>query len=244
MGTFVDVYSSANWFNGLVNDHPSSMGGNDGHVGWGMAGVGADFVGLLQPAAQELGTKLGAANAAKAAATPVIQAALLAMMGMANTCGFGDPDTGEAFNQGSDKFKETGQSLEATMSPDSWAGGSSDEYGKRNEEQQHRAARMAEIDGTVKDALANEAEQIDVTRKMLDRCQTTLGLSIVPAILAKAIVPGGPVISLGIEIAAVAATMPFALSRYKDLINNSAHNATLIRRAGAGYDQIAADAQA
>lgn len=32
------------------------------------------------------------------------------------------------------------------------------------------------------------------------------------------------------------------LDRYEDLIQNSTHNATLIRRAGAGYDQVASDA--
>ncbi|MFN6544259.1 EspA/EspE family type VII secretion system effector [Mycolicibacterium nivoides] len=238
MGTFVDVYSSGNWVNGLILEHPKSA---KEHTGWAMAGIGADFVGFVQPVAEAGAKKFGNERVAAATATPIIQKALIAMMVMGNTCGFGEPDKGGHFSNGAVKFNEASNALKSsTTPPSSWEGESSDRYGQRNDEHQGRAARMAEIDEAVKSALENEATQNDVTRKMLDRCQTVLGLSIVPAVVARAIPPAGPAIATGIEIAAVAATLPLAIDRYLDLIENSARNATLIRRAGAGYDQIAA----
>jgi hypothetical protein len=103
---------------------------------------------------------------------------------------------------------------------------------------------MAEVDRSVKEALEDEARQIDVTRKMLDRCQTVLGLAI-PAAIALNAVPGwGQAASLAFQAAAVAGTVPPAEWRYLDLIDNSARNATVIRRAGAAYDQLAEDARA
>jgi hypothetical protein len=234
MGDVTDVYSALNWGYGVV-EHPRSAGE---HAGWAVAGVGADFVGLMQPLAEQGAKKFGNARVASAAATPIIQAGLLAMMGMSNACGFGEPEKGDRFARGSEAFDGVGDELGSTTSPQSWQGDASDAYADRNHEQQRRAATLAEIDKTVKGVLDNEAEQVDVARKMLDRCQTVLGLSIPAAIVAKAIVPGGPAISLGIEIAAVGATLPLATARFGELVSNAAHNATLIRRAGASYDEI------
>ncbi|MGV0811357.1 EspA/EspE family type VII secretion system effector [Mycolicibacterium boenickei] len=244
MGTWVDVYSSANWANGMY-DHTTGMADKDAHVGWGMAGIGADFVGFMQPIAQQVAKhpELGSPKAVAAMATPIIQKALTTMMVMSNTCGFGDPTPGTEFGDGARGFSQLSTSMGSTASPSSWTGWASDGYDKQNRKQQERLARMSESDKAVEGALASEAEQNGVTRKMLDRCQTVCGLSIAPAIAAKLSPPPGPAISIAIEIAAVTATLPLAIDRYLDLIENSVRNATIIRRAGSGYDQIAGDAR-
>jgi hypothetical protein len=243
VGTFVDAYSSLNWANGLILEHPKSMdtrNGQNGHVGWGLAGTGADLVGIMQPIAEWGAKKFGNERIAAATATPIIQKALITMMVMGNTCGFGEPDKGGHFSNGATKFREAEDNLNSsTTTPPTWEADAAVEYGARNEEHAKRAARMAEIDDSVKEVLENEATQIDVARKMLDRCQTTLGLSIIPVLITRAIPPHGPALATLMEFAAVAATLPLAIDRYLDLIENSARNATLIRRAGAGYDQIA-----
>ncbi|WKG04390.1 EspA/EspE family type VII secretion system effector [Mycolicibacterium sp. HK-90] len=242
MGTFVDVYSSLNWANGLILDHPSGMdtrNGKDGHVGWGMAGVGSDFVGLVQSVGS-----LGSTRLAGATATPIIQAALVVMMGMANSCGFGEPDKGGYFDQGASKFGEAKEKLEAATRPETWDSDAAKAYEVRNREHGWRADRLKAADEAIRDAIKSEAEQNGVTRKMLDRCQTTLGLAIVPAIALNAVPGWGQAASLAFQAAAVAGTLPPAEWRFLDLINNSAHNATVIRRAGATYDQVAAEAEA
>lgn len=175
-----------NWANGLVLDHPKSLGE---HTGWGLAGIGADFVGLLQPLAETGAKAFSNGRVAGAAATPIIQAGLLVMMGMSNTCGFGEPDKGGRFEQGADGFQHLAEAMTSTVPPDTWEGESSDTYGTRNDEQLRRATRMAEADRSVEEALEDQARQIDVTRKMLDRCQTVLGLAI-PAAIALNAVPG------------------------------------------------------
>ncbi|MGV0807262.1 EspA/EspE family type VII secretion system effector [Mycolicibacterium setense] len=236
-----DLYEGANWLNGAVLDHPQSMdtrNGKDGHVGWGMAGVGADAVGFMHTVAPYMtGAKI-----ATAAEVPIIQAGLLTMMVMANTCGFGEPDKGGYFDQGAKKFDEAKSKLDSANRPESWDSDAAKEYDARSREHAARADRLRKSDEAIRDAIKSEAEQNDVTRKMLDRCQTSLGLCIIPAVALNFYLPWGPAASLAFQVASVAATLPPAEWRYLDLIDNSARNATLIRRAGAGYDQVAAEA--
>lgn len=238
MGDFADIYSALNWGQGLV-ERPQSAGE---HTGWAMAGVGADYVGLMQPLAEQGAKKFNDARLASAAPTPIIRAGLLAMMGMSNACGFGGPEKGDRFAQGSEAFRAVSDTLGSTRPPDSWQGDASDTYNDRNREQQQRAAEMAKNDRTVKEVLDAEAEQVDVARKMLDRCQTTLGLSIPPAVALNFVAGWGPAASIVLQITAVAATLPPATTRFGLLASNAAHNATLIRRAGASYDQITSGA--
>lgn len=239
MGDLTDIYSSLNYFYGIP-EHAKSTGD---HVGWGLAGVGADFVGLLQPAGEATATALGAAKYATAAATPIINGGLLAMMGMANTCGFGEPDQGQDFEGSASAFHQVSDAHDGTRAPDTWEGDASDQYADRNDEQRRRAEALAEADATVQAVLADEAQQVDVARTMLDRCQTSLALCIPPAI-ALNLVPGwGQAASIAFQATAVAATLTPATARYTQLIGQAAENATQLRRAGATYDRIAEGAQ-
>lgn len=233
----MSTYEAFNWGKGVI-ERPQT----EAHTGWMTAGVGADAVTLLQGLATDGAKALQNTRVAKAAATPVIRAGLLAMMAMSNSTGIGGPEAGGRFARGAAAFDGVSDAMEATKPPDSWQGSGSEAYGDRNAEQKKRAAAIADVDRTVKAVLDTEAEQIAYTRTILDRCQTALTLCIPPAIAAKAF-PGGAAASLAIEIAGVAATMPMATDRFRDLAHNAARNATEIRRAGAAYDAIAAEAQ-
>lgn len=243
MGTMVDLYNSANyWYSGY--QHVTGMGDSPG---WAAGGIAADFVGFMQPIGHAAASALGATRAAAALETPIIEAALTSMNVMNNLCGFGGPDKGEQFAQGADAFNAVKDELGSCRPPDSWQGSSSDAYGDRNTEHQQRAASLAEVDRTVHDVLAKEAEQVESTRTNIDHNQTILTAFIPPAVAAMAVElpPGaGIALSMAIQTAGVAATLPFCMEAFAQLGIDAAHNATLIRRAGASYDQIASAAQA
>lgn len=243
MGTMVDLYNSANyWYSGY--QHVTGMGESPA---WSAGGIAADFVGFMQPIGQATARALGATKQAAALETPIIEAALTAMNVMNNLCGFGGPDKGEQFAHGSDAFNAVKDELGSCRPPESWQGSSSEAYEDRNFEHQQRAATLAEIDRTVHDVLKNEAEQVDSTRTTIDHKQTWLTACIPPAVAAMAIElpPGaGIALSMAIQTAGVAATLPFCVEAFAQLGIDAAHNATLIRRAGASYDQIASVAQA
>ncbi|ORV96253.1 EspA/EspE family type VII secretion system effector [Mycobacterium kyorinense] len=238
MGDLRDIYESFNFWKGLVYDHPQGVKKD---TAWSLTGIGADFVGFTHTIGLQIGEKLEAAIP-EAAALPVIQGGLLAMMAMANTLGFGDPETGNGFAEGANAFNRIGETLGSTHPPDSWEGSASETYGERNKEQQQRAAEMAENDKTVREVLHREAEQVEKTRETLDHNATALTLSIIPALLALAIPVGGEVASMAVQVAAVAGTIPPCVKAVTQMTSDAAHNATLIRRAGAGYDSIASDA--
>lgn len=62
--------------------------------------------------------------------------------------------------------------------------------------------------------------------------------------LAWEVPPGaGEALSASIQLSVLAATLPACTGRYAQMIHDGARNATLVRRAGAGYDQVAAGAQ-
>lgn len=238
MSRMLDAYSALNWGKSVV-ERPMST---KDHAGWGIAGTGADLVTLMQGLAEE-GRSFDQGKLAKAAATPIIRAALLAMMVMSNTCGVGTPEKGDRFAEGSQAFKAAGEVLGTTKSPETWQGNASDNYTDRNDEQRARAARMAAIDHTVKEILDGEAHQVDVARKMLDRCQTVLSLSIPAAIAAKAIPVKGLAISTAIELAAVAGTAPLASMRYNELTRAVISNAARMAQAVAEYSSVASEAK-
>lgn len=242
MAKFVDIYEAINWFKGTVYDHPEGVGKD---TAWSMAGIGADYVGFMKMLGTPIAEKLGV-EVSEAAELPVIKAGLLSMMGMANMLGVGDPESGDRFAHGANAFNRVDEALGSTRPPDSWEGSASDAYGEKNKEQRRRAAQMAENDKTVKEVLDREAEQVEKTRETLDHMSTLLTYSVLPALAALAwnTPPGiGEVVSLSIQTAAVTGTLPDCTAQFGRLVSDAAHNATVIRRAGAGYDNIASAAR-
>lgn len=232
----MNSYEAFNWGKGVI-ERPQT----ESSTGWMMAGVGADYISLMQGVA-EAGRKMNPSLAASLA-TPIISRGLLVMMGMDNATGIGGPENGHRFDQGDQGFRAASAALNDTKPPESWAGEASSTYADRNVEQQQRAEKMAETDETIKDVLDTEAGQLQQTRTVISRSQTLLTLQIPVAVALKAMPVKGPAMALAYEIAAVAATLPHAMNRFTRMAHDAARNATEIRRAGASYDSIAADAQ-
>lgn len=241
MGTLIDAYSEFNWFDGLVRGHPPAI---KEHPAWASAGVGADLVGMMQPLAAAGARALDATRIAEAAAVPVIAAGLLSMMTMSNLCGFGNPNNGWQFASGAKGFKKVADSLQGTKPSTSWQGTASEEYGNRNDEHQRRVVAIAETDETVQKALADEAGQVTRTRDTLDHMQTILGLAIIPAMAAYGIPPpAGEAVSMGIQVAAVTGTLPFAIESVEVLVANSARNSAAVEQAAQRYSEIASSSK-
>jgi hypothetical protein len=165
------------------------------------------------------------------------------LMMMENATGIGGPEGGDRFAAGKEGFRAVSDALDGTNPPESWQGDASAAYARRNTEQQQRAQKMAEIDETVEKVLNAEAEEISGTRTVIGRCQTVLTYQIPPAVALRAIPVKGPALALAFEMAAVAATVPIGARRFAGLAAAAARNATEIRRAGAAYDAVAADAR-
>jgi EspA/EspE family len=243
MGDFGSLYDSANnWYSGY--GHAKGMGGED--AGYSAAGFGANVVSLGQDFVKDAANKLDNSKAFAAAATPIIAFGLRTMTIMSNLTGFEGPERGDRYGRGADSFSGVNSSLQATCPPNSWKGEASGAYGNRNDEQQKRADLMAKTDLEVKNALDAEALQIQDTRQQIDHQMTELTLAIPFALAARLwnAPPGsGMIASQVIEWAALAKTLPIATQRMYRMASDSAHNATVIRRAGATYDRIASEAQ-
>lgn len=175
--------------------------------------------------------------------TPIIGAALLAINGMQLMCGVGDPETGDRFAKGAHGFTAISDTLERAMPTDQWHGSGSAAYTAENEQQQERAATMSKIDTEVKGIIANEAEQIENTRKALEIVATSLTFMIPIAIAIGKIPPTGPAQQMAFELGAVAGSMPIALGAFGTMESLTLANAQKFRQAASAYRQVAAGAK-
>lgn len=239
MGVASFYYLQGNYGYGIV-DHANGMKSS---VPWATAGIGSDALSMGQLLGTSGASALGATKFAAAAATPIINIGLITLTVASNTLGFGRPEDGERFGTGSSHFYNAYAGLQKSIPPDDWEGTASDAYGDQNSKQQMRAADMADYDAGVQDVLANEAGQVDNTREFVSKRQTALGLSIAPALAAKLIPVAGPALSVAIEIAAVGATVPFAMQRVEEMLHHADNNAKKIRDLATSYDSVASNAE-
>ncbi|OBK03474.1 hypothetical protein A5746_07765 [Mycolicibacterium conceptionense] len=179
----------------------------------------------------------------KGLGTPIIGAALLAINGMQLMCGVGDPETGDRFAKGANGFEAISDTLERAMPTEQWHGRGSSAYAGENERQQERAATMRKIDTDVKGIIANEAEQIENTRRVLDITATSLTICIPIAIVIGKIPPTGPANQMAFEIGAVAGSMPIAVAAYGTMGTLAMANAQKFARAASAYREVAAGAK-
>ncbi|MDV3129515.1 hypothetical protein M1247_31735 [Mycobacterium sp. 21AC1] len=189
-------------------------------------GVGADAIGTVQ---MLLPRALG---------TPIISAGLLAIQGMTLTCGVGDPDSGDRFGQGAAQFSEVGQTLESAIPGDSWQGSASQAYAAQDSKQQDRARAIQEADMAVEAVVHDQAKQVNQTRTFLDVAATVLGYAVVPAMIARAFGPPGVAIAIGIEIGAVAGSVPPSAAAMGVMSANSTMNAAKIAQAMNKYTKV------
>jgi EspA/EspE family/Excreted virulence factor EspC, type VII ESX diderm len=235
-----DLYSAGNyWYGGYQH-----VTGAKDSPGWAMAGTGADFIGLMQPWGLAAGKAMEATKFVEAAETPIIEAGLLALMGMSNACGFAEPDQGQGFGQGSDAFQKIDDALGTTGAPETWTGDAAGAYSGQNGVQQKRARSLAEADRKIQHVLERQARQVKDTRDVIDHMTTVLTAAIIPAVAAYGIEfpPGaGVALSTEIQIAAVAATVPYATEQFGELGYHAIDNASDIRAAAQSYGLIGSE---
>jgi uncharacterized protein YukE len=235
-----DLYSSGNfWYGGY--QHVTGM--KDG-VGWNMAGVGADFVGFLQPIGLAGAKAVEATKFVEAVETPIIEAGLLTLMGMSNACGFAKPDRGQGFGLGSDAFQKIDDALGSTGAPDSWTGDAAGAYSAQNTVQAQRAKSLSEADRRIQHILEKQADQVQSTKDWLDHL-TTMLTGFIPAAVAAygyEIPPGsGVALSTAIQWTGFGATVPLATERFAELGYHATDNANAIREVAGAYGRIGSE---
>ncbi|MDF3341340.1 EspA/EspE family type VII secretion system effector [Mycolicibacterium septicum] len=175
--------------------------------------------------------------------TPIIGAALLAINGMQLMCGVGAPETGDRFAKGANGFTAISDSLKRATPTDQWRSSGSNAYAAQNEQQQERATAMGKIDSEVKDIIANQAKQIESTRKALEIVATSLTFMIPIAIAIGKVPPTGPAQQMAFELGAVAGSMPIALGAFGTMEARTLANAQKFQQAGNAYQEVAAGAK-
>lgn len=233
------LWVDANYFYGVA-DHANMMSSDPA---LGSAAIATDAAILMQSLAAVGGSTMGATGLATSVATPIINVGLMTLTAASNTLGFGRPEDGERFTDGARQFSEANDELQQAVPPPDWQGDASDAYGLRNTEQQQRAGSMATFDGQIQEVLAEEAGQVQDTRDFVSTRQVMLAAAIPAAITAKLIPPGGAAAAMAIELAAVAATVPFAMQRVTEMVSHSADNADRIRQIGSHYGVVDESAQ-
>ncbi|WP_029110751.1 EspA/EspE family type VII secretion system effector [Mycobacterium sp. URHD0025] len=253
MGVGSFSYLQGNYVYGIT-DHAN---GAKSSVPWAMAGIGTDLLSMGQLVATEGASAMAKSaaasgatssaqtlkNFAKGAGTPIINAGLIALTMESNMLGFGRPEDGARFTEGANHFVDAHSTLLKSAPPGDWTGDASKAYGDRNKEQQVRAADMSSTDSAIQKVVAEEADQVGDTRDFVSQMQTLLSLSIIPALVAKAIPVIGPGLSIAIEVAAVAGTVPIATVRCHEMASRSGTHARKIKDLATQYESIGSNAE-
>lgn len=207
-------------------------------------GLPADALGLAQMFTTGTLEVMGKKAAAAAWGTPIIGYGLLTLNAMQALCGIGNPNDGSDFTKGAAVFKQIHDSFDSTAPTDDWAGEGSETYAHQNQQQQKRAGELANVDADVQKVVNEQAAQVTEARNVLDISASVLTFAIPPALAAQLIQPPpvGQAIKLGIEIGAVAGSVPRAGLTMDMLGVHTLRNAGQIQNAINKYNALAADA--
>ncbi|MBN3512366.1 hypothetical protein JYB55_26420 [Mycolicibacterium septicum] len=209
-------------------------------------GLQADLTGAMQMYAT---STRGVARLAKIGmntanwTTPIIANGLLGINAMQATLGVGDPNDGSDFKTGAEAFQKIQSGLKGTAPTDNWVGEGSEAYAKQNEKQQERAGKLAQVDGEVQKVINEQAAQVTEARNVLDISATVLTAAIPAAIIASFTQPPpvGQALKTGIEIGAVAGSVPRCVLTMDMLGLHTLRNASQIQNAISKYNALAAD---
>lgn len=212
-------------------------------------GLQADITGAMQMYATSAHgvAKLGKYGVKSASwVTPIIANGLLGINTMQATLGMGDPNDGSDFKTGAEAFQKIQSGLEGAAPTDNWVGEGSESYAQQNKKQQERAGRLAEVDSEVQQVINEQAAQVTEARNVLDISATVLTAAIPAAIIASFTLPPpvGQALKTGIEIGAVAGSVPRCCLTMDMLVMHTLRNAGQIQNAISKYNALAADAAA
>lgn len=169
----------------------------------------------------------GVGSSGKGAGSSVLEAGLDVIGEMRRTIGSGEPERGEAFRRGAQRFREAGD-LIAAAQPRDWSGPGAAAYGHANQRHCHRVTAVAALDHAAHIVLARQADQILYQRHAIeDQAERLARLSRTSRDITTA--PGvGAALKATFEIAAVAS----ALDACREALDG------LVRQVGANTDDL------
>ena len=156
------------------------------------------------------------------------------------------PDVGAMFGNGASAFERVEAQVKSAEPTGDWTGTSSIAYALADSQQATRAADMSRADGKLQRIIADEAQQVEQTRNFIDDRGSELHIAILPALAALAPIfePEGLAVSVAIQIAAVAATVPPATDKVVEMAWKASANARNIAAVADEYRPLPASMSA
>jgi hypothetical protein len=173
------------------------------------------------------------------APTPVLVGGQKVIQGMLRTTGDGDPESGEAFGNGSRAFDDPKQSLADAHTNSTWEGGPAPAaYERHVGELENRVATLADADSQVASIVSREAGELVETRRILNGLHNWLAeygeytqtLGVIPEV--------GKAMQMQAEMLAVGMALKDASAKMWEMHNNANANAAAVREAVAMYQQV------
>ena len=170
-----------------------------------------------------------------AAGSEILDAGQVLIAGMRLTTGWGDPEQGEPFGQGSARFSSAGETVGSAYPGEDWQGDGADAYSVANRRQAGHTAAMAVLDRSVQTVIAREAYQVAYHRDKLDDVSNYLGdLSYVTWSIG--LIPGvGKELKAAYELAVVNAAVGVCGFELYHLSQEVGENATELRELAGEY---------
>ena len=175
----------------------------------------------------------------RAANSPILEGGQEIIAGMRRTTGTGEPDRGDQFGRGSQRFRDASGVLATAGPTDDWAGSGADAYAAANHRQRGRTMTMSDLDHGVQTVVAGEAFQIGYHRGKLDDQsnwladvgRTTFALGLIPGI--------GPAMKATAETQAVIAAVGSSSMELASLSDEVSANAAAVQRLVGQYQAVA-----
>jgi len=170
-----------------------------------------------------------------AAASEILDAGQLLIAGMRLTTGWGDPEQGESFGQGSARFTNVGETVGSAYPGEDWQGAGADAYSVANRRQAGSTAAMAVLDRSVQTVIAREAYQVAYSRDKLDDQSNYLG-DLSYTTWSIALIPGvGRAMKSAFEMAAVHSALSLCSFELHHLSQEAGENASELRELAGEY---------
>lgn len=195
---------------------------------WNLAGDTAEVASValvLLPAAKQ---------------TDIIAAGLRTVLGMQYQCGWiNEPTEADGYSESAKRFNDISDTLKSARPEDRWTGSASDAYSHANDLQHNRVKMLVDADLDVRMALTAESGEVNNTRRILNNAAMLMGNAIAPALAARVIPKVGKALSLEIEAAVVAVSLPTCIWYMNQLADHSTRAAESIRNAVRLYEEVA-----
>lgn len=170
--------------------------------------------------------------------SPILEAGQVMIAGMRLTTGWGDPERGEAFGQGSARFARAGETVASSYPSEEWQGSGSQAYATANRRQAGHTESMATLDRNVESVIERQAIQVAHHRDKLDDQSDILGdLSYMT--WSMALIPGvGKAMKAIVELSAVSAALSGCSYELYQLSQEAGENAEQLRELVEEYSAL------